>query len=73
MMERSAIPSEIIDMLELKEPKKLEKIVTLIQDTKHTKQFSIKFPVGFIERVRWEAGDKILIKIEMDTLQLKKQ
>ena len=62
-MKKPVIPSEIIEEIELKEPKSLKKTATLIQDTKHTKQYSIKFTVEIIESVKWVAGDKIEIEI----------
>jgi len=69
-MNRPVIPSEIIEEIGLKEPKPISKIATLIQDKKHTKQFSIKFPTGIIEELEWGAGDKIEMKIENDGLKL---
>jgi len=71
-MRKPVVPPEVIEEIGLKEPKTLKKTVTLIQDTKHTKQYSIKFPVDIIESVNWIAGDKIEITIENDGLNLRK-
>jgi hypothetical protein len=71
-MGKPVVPSDIIDEIGLKEPTQIRKIATLIQDTKHTKQFSIKFPLGIIEETGWVAGDKIEIGIESDGLKLRK-
>lgn len=71
-MEKPVIPPEILDEIGLKEPKAIKRTATLIQDKKHTKQFSIKFPAGTIEEIGWEAGDKIEIRIESDGLKLQK-
>jgi bifunctional DNA-binding transcriptional regulator/antitoxin component of YhaV-PrlF toxin-antitoxin module len=72
MEERPVIPPEILEEIGLREPKAIKRIATLIQDKKHTKQFSLKFPAGTIEEIGWEAGDKIEIKIESDGLKLQK-
>ncbi len=72
MSEKPRVPPEIIEEIGLKEPESIKKTVTLIQDTKHTKQFSIKIPAGIIEEVKWKAGDKIDIEIETDGLKLRK-
>lgn len=69
-MKKPRIPPEILEEIGLQKPSAMKKTVTLIQDSKHTKQFSIKFPVGMIEEVGWNAGDKIEILIENDELKL---
>lgn len=66
------IPPEIIEEIELQEPKSIKKTATLLQDVKHTKQFSIKFPAGIIEVIKWKVGDKICIEIEGDGLKLRR-
>lgn len=66
------IPDEIISEIELQEPESLKKIVTLIQDVKHTNQFSIKIPASIIDEIDWNGGDKISIEIENGNLVLKK-
>jgi hypothetical protein len=71
-MKRPVVPSEIIEEIGLREPKTLKKTATLIQDTKHTNQYSIKISTDLIESVNWIAGDKIEIKIENDELILRK-
>ena len=71
-MKKPRIPPEILEEISLQKPSTMKKVVTLIQDTKHTKQFSIKFPVGMIEEIGWNAGDKIEILIENDGLKLHK-
>lgn len=71
-MNKPRIPAEIFEKIGLKEPESIKKTVTLIQDVKHTKQFSIKIPAGIIEEVKWNAGDKIDIEIENDGLKLRK-
>lgn len=70
MVER--IPDDIMNEIGLKSAKKLQKTVTLIQDVKHTGQFSIKIPVEFIENVDWTAGDKLIIEVEIDSLKFTK-
>lgn len=65
------IPKEIIEEIKLGEPMAIKKTVTLIQDTKHTKQFSIKLPIDIIEKIKWKAGDKIEIEIDNTMLKLK--
>lgn len=69
-MEKPKIPPEILKEIGLQEPRTIQKSATLIQDMKHTKQFSIKFPAGIIEEIGWKAGDKIEIVIENGGLKL---
>lgn len=71
-MEKPIIPLEIIKEIELQKPVSLKKTVTLIQDKKRTKQYSIKIPRVIIEEVQWVAGDKIDIEIEDIGLKLRK-
>lgn len=71
-MAKPRVPAEIIEEIELQEPKSIKKTATLLQDVKHTKQFSIKFPAGIIEEIKWKAGDKINIEIEEDGLKLRR-
>jgi hypothetical protein len=71
-MGKPVVPSDIIDEIGLREPAPIKKTATLIQDIKHTKQFSIKFPTGIIEEIQWAAGDKIEIEIETGGLKLRK-
>ena len=71
-MGKPVVPSDIIGEIKLKEPVSIKKTATLIQDVKHTKQFSIKFPIGVIEEIKWVAGDKIEIEIENDGLKLRR-
>jgi hypothetical protein len=71
-MKKPRIPPEILEEIGLQKPSKIQRVATLIQDTKHTKQFSIKFPAGTIEEIGWNAGDKIEILIEDDGLKLHK-
>jgi hypothetical protein len=71
-MAKPKIPSEIIEEIELQEPKSIKKRAILLQDDKHTKQFSIKFPVGIIDEIKWKKGDKISIEIEEDGLKLRR-
>ncbi len=71
-MAKPKVPSEIIEEIELQEPKPFKKTATLLQDVKHTKQFSIKFPAGIIELIKWKVGDKISIEIEEDGLKLRR-
>lgn len=68
----SKIPDEIMEEIELKEPESLRKVATLIQDTKHTNQFSIKIPASIIDEIDWNGGDRISIEIEDGKLVLKK-
>lgn len=68
----SRIPDEIMEEIELQEPESLKKVVTLIQDVKHTNQFSIKIPASIIDEIDWNGGDKISIEIENNKLVLKK-
>ena len=70
IMER--IPNDIIDEIGLNNAKKLLKTVTLIQDIKHTGQFSVKIPLEFIENVGWKAGYKLSIEVETDSLKFTK-
>ncbi len=72
MKEKPRIPPEIIEEIELHEPESIKKTATLIQDTKHTKQFSIKIPNVIIEEIKWKAGDKIEFVIENEGLKLQK-
>ena len=64
-----AIPDDIVEEVGLKEPTSLKKSVKLIYDAKHTKQYTIRIPPGFIEKVDWEGGD--MIQIELDDKGLK--
>ena len=66
------VPPEIIEEIELQEPISIKKIATLLQDVKHTKQFSIKFPAGIIDEIKWKVGDKISIEIEEDGLKVRR-
>lgn len=68
-----AIPDDIVKEIGLKEPTALKKAVKLIYDAKHTKQYTLRIPVGFIEKVNWEAGDMIEIEIENGSLKLRKE
>ena len=70
MVER--IPDDIMNEIGLKSAKKRQKTVTLIQDLKHTGQFSIKIAVEFIGNVDWTAGDKLIIEVEIDSLKFTK-
>lgn len=70
-MARARVPSEIIEEIELQEPESIKKTTTLLQN-KQTSQYSIKFPAGIIDEVKWEKGDKISIEIEEDGLKLKR-
>lgn len=67
------IPDDVIEEIGLKEPVALKKAVKLIYDAKHTKQYTLRIPAGFIEKVNWEAGDMIGIEIENGSLRLTKE
>jgi hypothetical protein len=71
-MKKPVVPSNIMTEIGLKEPAQIRKTAPLIQDTKHTKQFSIKFPLGVIEETGWIAGNKIEFEIKSDGLMLRK-
>lgn len=71
-MGKPVVPPEILEEIGLSEPKTITKTATLIQDKKHTMQFSIKFPAGVIEEIGWTAGDRIEIRVESDGLKLLK-
>ncbi|MFZ2412250.1 MAG: hypothetical protein WAW23_11815 [Candidatus Methanoperedens sp.] len=71
-MAKPKVPAEIVEEIELQEPKSIKKTATLLQDVKHTKQFSIKFPAGIIDEIKWKMGDKISIEIEEDGLKLRR-
>lgn len=71
-MKKPVIPPDILREIGLQEPTTIQRVATLIQDKKYTKQFSIKFPAGTIEEIEWKAGDKIEIIIENDGLKLQK-
>lgn len=66
------IPTDILGEIGLKSAKKIQKTVTLIQDVKHTKQYSVKIPVEYIEDIGWKAGDKLSIEVETDSLKFTK-
>lgn len=66
------IPEDILGEIGLKSAEKIQKTVTLIQDVKHTKQYSVKIPVEYIEDVGWKAGDKLSIEVETDSLKFTK-
>lgn len=68
-----AIPDDIVEEIGLKKPTSLKKTVKLIYDAKHTKQYTLRIPAGFIEKVNWEAGDMIEIEIENGSLKLRKE
>jgi antitoxin component of MazEF toxin-antitoxin module len=68
-----AIPDEIVEEIGLKKPTALKKTVKLIYDAKHTKQYTLRIPAGFIEKVNWEGGDMIGIEIENGSLKLRKE
>ncbi len=68
-----AIPDEIVEEIGLKKATSLKKTVKLIYDAKHTKQYTLRIPAGFIEKVDWEAGDMIGIEIENRSLKLRKE
>lgn len=68
-----AIPDDIVEEIGLKEPTALKKTVKLIYDSKHTKQYTLRIPTGFIEKVNWGAGDMIGIEIENGSLKLTKE
>lgn len=71
-MGKPVVPPEILEEIGLSEPKTIVKTATLIQDKKHTMQFSIKIPAGIIEEIGWAAGDQIEIRVEIDGLKLQK-
>jgi bifunctional DNA-binding transcriptional regulator/antitoxin component of YhaV-PrlF toxin-antitoxin module len=71
-MERPVVPAEVLDEIGLKDAVSMKKTATLIQDVKYTGQFSLKFPVGIIEEIGWNAGDRIEIEIQNDELKLRK-
>ena len=69
--DKKGIPKSIIDEIKLSEPKPLTKTATLIQDTKYTKQFSLKIPISIIEEVGWKAGSRIAVQVDGNCLKLK--
>jgi antitoxin component of MazEF toxin-antitoxin module len=68
-----AIPKDVVEEIGLKEPASLKKSVKLIYDAKHTKQYTLRIPAGFIEKVDWKAGDMIEIELENGSLKLRKE
>lgn len=62
-MTEKGIPKEIIEELKLGEPKPLTEITPLIQDTKHTKQFTLKIPFRVIDKLGWKKGDQIKLEV----------
>jgi antitoxin component of MazEF toxin-antitoxin module len=67
------IPKDVVEEIGLKEPTSLKKAVKLIYDAKHTKQYTLRIPAGFIEKVKWKAGDMIEIELENGSLKLRKE
>lgn len=67
------IPKDVVEEIGLKEPTSLKKTVKLIYDAKHTKQYTLRIPAAFIEKVNWGAGDIIRIEIENRSLKLTKE
>ncbi|MDE1873897.1 MAG: AbrB/MazE/SpoVT family DNA-binding domain-containing protein [Candidatus Micrarchaeota archaeon] len=72
MPTKPEVPEEIVKELGLREAKPLEETATLIQDTKYTKQFSIKIPRRIISKLHWKAGDKVKLVVESGRLVLKR-
>lgn len=62
MEESKGIPKEIIEELKLSESKPLIEITPLIQDIKHTKQFTIKIPFRIVDKLDWKMGDQIRLE-----------
>ncbi len=71
MPEQNGLPLEIIEELKLKEPKPLVEITPLIQDTKYTKQFTLKIPFRIIDKLGWKMGDRIHLEILSEGKALK--
>jgi hypothetical protein len=72
-MVKEKVPKKMVNELKLKQPKKLEEEVTLIEDSKYTRQFSIKLPARIMSTMGWQGGNKIIVTIDGKQLVLRQK
>jgi len=65
MQKKTNIPQEIIEEIELKEPKEVSKEVKVIY-SKHTNQFSIKIPSSISRKLKLKPTDRFEVTVAED-------